>query len=185
MANKINEIKNLIKKECIKNNKLWFYEIHLLQVEKLAKFLLKKLPKANKEIALLSVWLHDTQRVKNLKGDHEKIGAKEAEKIMIAFGYNREIIKEVKEIILHHSGDDPKKVKNLEAKILVSADGMSHYYNDFFLQIGVLGERSISEYKAWVMEKLNRNYNKKIFFPFAKKIIKKRHDTLKYLFTMN
>jgi hypothetical protein len=74
--------------------------------------------------------------------------------------------------------------KTLEGKILASADAMSHYINDFYLIISATGDRSLAEFKKWALEKLDRDYNKKIFFPFAKKMIKKRHDTLKEIFTM-
>jgi hypothetical protein len=33
--------------------------------------------------------------------------------------------------------------------------------------------------QKWILEKLDRNYNKKIRFDFAKKMIKKRHDIVK------
>ncbi len=182
--NKINQIKKQVREECIKNNREWFYKVHLLQVEKFVKVLLKKLPKANKEIVMLAVWCHDLQRVRNLKGDHQKIGAREAVKVLKEFAYEKDIISRVKEIVLYHSGNNPKQVKTLEGKILVSADAMSHYYNDFFLRIAVMAQRDIKEFKEWALEKLDRNYNKKIFFPFAKKMIKKRHDALMYIFTM-
>lgn len=84
MNKKINKIKSLVKNECCNLGFIdeWFYDIHLLGVEKFAKILLKKLPKADEEIVLLGVWLHDLQRVREKKGDHAKIGADEAEKVM-------------------------------------------------------------------------------------------------------
>lgn len=57
MENKINKIKNLVKKECFNSKHLadWFCSVHLLGVEKFAKELLKKLPKADKEISFAKV----------------------------------------------------------------------------------------------------------------------------------
>jgi len=37
----------------------------------------------------------------------------------------------------------------------------------------------ISRIKKWAMEKIDRDYRKKIFFPFARKMIAKRHKVLK------
>lgn len=161
----------------------WFYSTHLLAVEKFAKELLKKLPKADKEIVLLGVWLHDIQRIRGLKGEHAEIGAKEAEKVLQKFRYSKEMIERIKDVILAHSCDKVMP-KTLEAKILASADAMSHYVNDFYLTIAVTGERDLKSFKKWVLEKLNRDYNKKISFNFAKQMIKKRHDVLKEFFTM-
>lgn len=185
MSEKISKIKNLLKNECRNLGFIdeWFYGIHLLGVEKFAKILLKKLPKADKEIVMLGVWLHDLQRVRGKKGNHAKIGAIEAEKVMRQFQYSKEVIKQVKEIILSHSCDTMSP-KSLEGKILASSDAMSHYINDFYLVIAVSGERNLVEYKKWALEKLDRDYNKKIFFDFAKKMIFKKHKVLKELLTM-
>ena len=103
--NTVKQIKKKVKDECfdLKYVYHWFYEKHLLGVEKYANFLLKKLPKADKEIVLLGVWLHDIQRIRGKKGDHQKIGAKEAGKIMEEFGYTKDNIKKVQDIILTHS----------------------------------------------------------------------------------
>lgn len=182
---KISRIKNLIKRECAEIGRApdWFYENHLLFVEKFSKEMLRKLPKADKETVLLGAWLHDLQRIRGIKGDHQKIGAREAEKVMKDFGYAKRTIKKVKEIILTHSASG-QKPKTLEGKILATADAMTHYYNDFFLRIALRGDRSLKEYKEWVLEKLNRNYNKKIFFSFAKNKIKKRHNLFKKIFTL-
>ncbi len=185
MSRKITEIKRLIKKECA-SSKLaadWFYETHLLAVEKFSKFLLRKLPKANKEIVLLGVWLHDLQRIRSIKGDHEKVGAIEAEKVMKKFGYSKDVIRKIKEIILSHTCSKTLP-KTIEGKILATADAMSHYFNDFYLKIAIIGNGDIKDFKKWALEKLNRDYNKKIFFDFAKKKVKKRHEILKTIFTM-
>ncbi len=183
----VQKIKEQIRKECYKDGHIepWFYDVHLLAVERQVNFLLKKLPKANKEVVLLAVWLHDSQRIRGIKGHHSKIGAKQAARIMKEFGYEEKIIKEVQEVIISHSCDSKDMPKTLEAKILASADAMSHYQNNFYLHIAVSGYRNLEEFKKFGLKKLKRDYNKKIFFPFAKKAIKERHDILMKLFTMN
>lgn len=178
-------IKEQIKNECLNlgHVKPWFYDKHLLGVEKYALFLLKKLPKADSEIVLLSVWLHDVQRVRGLKGDHQKVGATEAKKILIEYGYKEEIIQTVQNAILSHACEAVMP-DNIEAKILATADAMSHYINDFYLQIAVTGQRNLAEYRAWALEKLDRDYNKKISFPFARKEIKSQHEILIKFFSI-
>lgn len=185
MGNNIIKIKKEVERECKTNKELpqWFYSDHLLMVERNSIWLLKQQPKADKEIVLLGVWLHDLQRVRGLKGDHQAIGAREAGKVMKEYGYSSDMIKEVKAIILTHSCSK-KRPTRLEGKILATADAMSHYYNDFYLRIAVTGQRDLKEFKEWVLEKLDRNYNKKIFFASAKKKIKPRHDLYKKAFSM-
>lgn len=184
--NQVSEIKKLIQKECADSKfvKDWFFGIHILGVAKFAKELLKKIPKVDREVVMLGVWLHDLQRIRGKKGDHAKVGAVEAEKVMTQFNYPKEKIEKVKEIILSHSCDTHVRPKTLEGKILASADAMSHYINDFYIAIAVTGERNLAEYKEWVLEKLDRNYNKKISLSIAKKMIKHRHQIAKEFFTM-
>ncbi len=186
MDKKINEIKNLVKDECSNLGFIddWFYSVHLLGVEKFAKELLKKLPEADEEIVFLGVWLHDLQRVRGIKGDHARMGAIEAEKVMKQFKYPERAIELVKEIILAHSCNNELMPKTLEGKILASADAMSHYINDFYLTIATTRERDLKSFKEWALEKLDRDYNKKIFFDFAKKMIEKRHKILQEVMTM-
>jgi HD superfamily phosphodiesterase len=186
MTNKVNQIKNLVRNECFSLGFVhnWFFNTHLLGVEKFAKKLLKKLPKADKETILLGVWLHDLQRIRGIKGDHAKIGAREAEKVMKQFGYPQKTIQHVKKIISAHSCNTRLIPKTIEGKILASADAMSHYINDFYLTIATTGERDLKNFKTWALEKITKDYNKKIFFGFARKMIEKRHKTLKEILTM-
>lgn len=181
----VKQIKAQIKDECYKLEHIpsWFYDVHLLAVEKYTNFLLKKLPKANKEVVLLGVWLHDTQRIRGIKGDHQKIGAEEAGKTMLEYGYSEDVIKKVQNIILSHSCNSLMP-STLEGKILATADAMAHYANDFYLNIAVTGKRNLQEYKISALAKLNKDYDEKIFFPFAKKEIKAKHEVLMKLFTM-
>lgn len=183
--NNIEKIKQQIKDEVYNFDHIgsWFFDEHLLGVEENAKFLLKNLPEANKEMVMLGVWLHDLQRIRGIKGDHQKIGAEEAEKVLNEYAYDNEVIEKVKKMILCHSCDNVMP-ETLEEKILASADAMSHYYNDFYLRIATLGQRSLEEYREWALEKLDRDYNKKIAFDSAKEKVQNNHDTLVNLFNM-
>ncbi|MCF7820716.1 MAG: HD domain-containing protein [Candidatus Pacebacteria bacterium] len=179
------KIKQQIKDEVYNFNHIgsWFFDEHLLGVEENANFLLENLPEANKEIVVLGVWLHDLQRIRGIKGDHQKVGAQEAEKVLNEYGYKQDVIEKVKKMILCHSCEGVMP-KTLEEKILASADAMSHYYNDFYIRIATLGQRNLEEFREWAMEKLERDYNKKIAFAFAKEKIKSNHDILVNLFNM-
>ena len=62
-------------------------------MKKYADFLLEKLPEAKKDIVLLGVWLHDLQRIRGIKGNHQEEGAKEAKKVMQEFGVDKGLIR--------------------------------------------------------------------------------------------
>lgn len=179
MDNKLNQIKKLVKGECTVNGLGWFWDCHLVEAGKCAKMILEKLPQAEKEIVMLGVWLHDLQRIRKIKGGHCQVGAREAEKIMRDFGYDSEIIGRVKEIILAHNCEGKLVPKTLEAQILAAADAMAHFSGDFYLTIATTGQRDLKSFKKWAIEKIERDYRKKIFFPFARKMIASRYKILK------
>lgn len=181
----IDNIKNKIKDEVYNLGHIepWFYNEHLLGVEENAKYLLENLAEADEELVMLGVWLHDLQRIRGIKGDHQIKGAEEAEKVLKELNYSEEIVEKVKKMILCHSCDEVMP-STLEEKILATADAMSHYYNDFYLRIATLGQRDLKAFREWSEEKINRDYNKKIAFDFAKEKIQDRHNTLVKLFKM-
>lgn len=186
MNKKIDKIKQQIKKECQRSKTVptWFFERHLCGVETFARKLLNRLPNANKEVVLLSVWLHDLQRIRGKKGDHATVGALEAGKVLRKYDYDADTIQAIKSVIRSHSCNSNIMPKTVEEKILASADAMSHYANDFYLSIAALGQRNIEEYKKWALEKLDRDFNKKIQFAFARKLIRKRHEIIKKFITL-
>jgi len=185
---KVEKIKELIKLECERpkfaGKRNWFFSTHLLGVEKYAEWLLEKLPEANKEIVMLSVWLHDIQRIRMISGDHQQIGALEAVKILKGFEYEDNIINAISNVIKTHSCDDNNLPNSVEGKVLATADAMSHFVNDFYLHIATLGDRTVNEFKQWALEKLDRDYNTKIYFDLAREEIKDRHKVLLKIMTM-
>jgi len=184
MNNKLSRIKSLIKKECEKNGLASFYEHHLMAVEKNAQELLSRLPKADKETVMLGVWLHGLKKVRKLKGDPEEVGSREAEKVLKEFQYPPETITLVKDIIMTHRCK--KHIPTtLEARALATADAMSQYSSDWVLNYAMTEGMSLAEFKKFMIEKLEHNYNHRIFFSFAKKLIQKRHEALMYVLTMN
>jgi len=185
MNKNIANIEKLIKGECETLGFVpeWFFEEHLKIVEKHVLDILEKVPSADKEVVMLGVWLHDTQRIRGVNAPHQDGGAQEAKKIMSQFDYDDNIIKKVQNIIQTHSCDD-KMPNTVEGRILATADAMAHYTSDFFLRIAILGDRNVEEYKKWALEKIEKNYNKKISFDFAKEKIKDRHNIIKN-FLMN
>lgn len=186
MVNQISDIRLKVKDECARlgNVPEWFFEAHLCEVERRFLELLAENIQADREVVALGVWLHDLQRIRGIQGGHEEAGAVEAEKVMQEFGLDEDLIERVKRIILTHSCKN-RQPDTLEGKILATADAMSHYFNDFYLRIACLGQRDADGFKEWVLEKLDRDFNQKIFFESAKQKIQARHDLFKQVFSMD
>ena len=178
---KLKKIRNQMSEECREKLTILpgFFDFHVLEVERLAKILMEKLPDANQEVVLLGVYLHDLQRYRCLEGNHQEVGAREARNVMVEYGYGEEIIKQVEDIIRTHSCDKDKLPTSSEGQILSSADAMSHFYNDFYIRIATCRQRNSDEFKQWANEKLERDLNDKIFFDFARDMVKERYEVIK------
>ena len=152
---------------------VWKY--HLELVAEYGAKLAKKL-QADAKVVELAAYLHDYASLldeKNAK-QHHLLGAKLAGKILSKLGLPEDKIEAVQECILCHRGSVRIKTKSLEAKIIASADAMSHFYfipDMFFLAYGV-HKLQTDEGAAWLKAKLQRSWDK-IVLPAGREIIKK------------
>lgn len=178
----IKEIEALVESECRKR-KYNDWEYHIRIVRKHALQLSEYYPNSNKEVIELSALLHDIGRVKFGGSKHHVTGAEESEKILKEFGYPAEIINQVKHAILSHGAMDIKP-ETIEAKIVASADTMTHFDTiPLLFEAAFVGKKL--DYKGtynWVWEKIERGWNKKLLVPEAKKIMKRKYEALKLIF---
>jgi len=180
--NKIrNRVKKIVKNACYsKENKfkdsLWDY--HILPVIKYSLILGKKF-KADLEVLELAALLHDYAAIiKNgkLYKKHHLQGAKLAEEILVSLNYPQDKIKCIKDCIKSHRGSIVINKKNIEAKILASADAMSHItelVDMFYLTYGVHKYKTFEGAK-WLKKKLKRSWDKII--PSGRKIVKADYE---------
>jgi hypothetical protein len=176
---KIEEIKNYAIKAFIEADLEWYIESHLKLVETYTLSLINSYPDVDKDSLLLAVWLHDTEYLKTVdKSNHEQDGCDEAELIMKKFDWDQKDINKVKDIIITHSCKD-NMPETIEQKILSTADAMSHFNKDFYLNIAVLGQRNKEEFVKWASAKLEKDYREKIFFPEALEEIKPQYEIIK------
>jgi uncharacterized protein len=152
---------------------VWKY--HLGLVAKYALALAKKL-QADTEVVILAAYLHDYAALLDIKNapKHHVEGAKKAGLILKKLGLPPDKIKAVKECIFSHRGSVKIKKRTLEAKIIASADAMSHFYyipDMFYLAYGVHKFKS-EEGAAWLKAKLERSWDK-IVLPEGRTMIRK------------
>ncbi len=161
------------------NNKftstVWTY--HILPVVDHSLALGKKL-KADLEVLELASLLHDYAALVNFKHykKHHIYGARMAGDILKDFGLPRGKIKKIQECILCHRGSVPMARKTIEAKILASADAMSHITemtDMFYLAFGV---HKLDTYDGckWLKSKLNRSWKK--IMPKGREIVKEEYN---------
>lgn len=177
----IEKIKSDILKLC--KNKDWNWRLHIESVVKYSKILAKKL-EADVEICEISAWLHDIIKIRdNQRELHHVKGSEEAVKILNEYHYPQDKIEKIRHCILTHSSDKNYPPKSKEAKILASADALSHIDNFLALTYVVyyLKKCSVNEGKDWLIKKYKACNDKLELVPEAKKIAKQKYESIKMI----
>lgn len=156
---------------------------HLENVEKIARKLCKLYPKANLDVVLLAVWLHDIGRVFGHEKDHDRFGADYALSYLSKKGFDEKSYQQVSDVCLSHGCDDILP-KSLEAKILASSDAISHFLDDCLIRyIHMRASTDYLELKQKLLNKIDKDFNNKIYFPEAKEWIRHKYEAWKIVFT--
>jgi putative nucleotidyltransferase with HDIG domain len=175
--NKINKIKKIVEKMADRED----WKFHILPVIQYSKRLAKEL-KVNEEIAELAALLHDIGRIKFGGENHQITGAKEAEKILKKYKFEKKIIEEIKNCIEYHRGSTDIKPKTKLAKIIANADVMAHFDN--FLVLVYYGAQRKFRYEEtieWLNKKIERDWEKKLTLKIARKLMREKYKAIKLL----
>lgn len=179
--NTVNQVRILIQKEY--EGKSFNWKEHIEDVVKYSKLLSRQLD-ADEEICEIAAWLHDIDKIRGGKEGHHIKGAEEASEILRKLGYPESKIKKVHDCILTHSSDKNYIPETIEAKIVASADILSHFENPLF-EVYIYFQKglSISETKEKLLKNIDKNWDKLELkgIPEAKKIAKPKYDTIKIL----
>ena len=181
----IEEIAKIVEDACKKETNYFGYGIwthHILNVVKYAKLMAKKL-NADIEIVEIASLLHDYASIINYDfyEDHHIHGADEAEKLLKKFDYSQEKIELVKNCIISHRGSKIKSKESKEALCLADADSMAHFdsISSLFYLAFFSHKMNIDEANNWLMQKLERSWNK--LSPEAKEIIADKYHACKLI----
>lgn len=134
---------------------------------------------ANQEIVSLAALLHDIASVTdvNFTEEHHEIGAKIAEELLLKENYPLEKIELIKKCILNHRGSRLVDKNSSEEICVADSDAMAHFYSIPSLLSMVYREKnlSIDEGSKFVMDKLDRSYNK--MSDKGKKLVRKQYES--------
>ncbi len=177
----IDQVKEFILDLCKDQN--WDWERHIRSVVNYSEELVKMLHfeefVADKRIVEASAWLHDMGKLDGHPKEHHKYGEHECRHILIKAGYCPNDIAKIGHCILTHSSDNNYVPFTIEAKILASADGMSHFDNllalaDYTFRISGL---SVDEARDQLVDKYENSWNK--MMPIARGLVKHKYDAIK------
>lgn len=129
----------------------WNLLVHVPEAEKWAKKILKKYPDANKEVILLSVWLHDIGHYPITDEDHALVSERIARIFLLKEKADDNLIKDVLHCIRSHRNRDVAP-KTLEAKLFAMIDSASHFTHVPYIDMATHG--LLKE----AFEKLERDY---------------------------
>jgi putative nucleotidyltransferase with HDIG domain len=171
----IDKIKSMVLELC--KGKDWDWKAHIESVVKYSKILADKLD-ADAEVVEIAAWLHDIKKLKGEKKDHHIHGAEEAGEILKKLDYPEEKIDDIKYCILTHSSDELYLPETKEAKILASADALSHFDNFAALAYGFFGQKklNIAEGRKALIEKYDSCWKK--IMPEARYLAKERYEAI-------
>lgn len=181
----IDEICSLVEDACKRDTNIFGYGIwshHIVYVAQYAKQLADRLG-ADREVVEIAAYLHDYAGIKDsaLAEEHHIHGANEAERILEGYDYPQEKIEKVKHCIISHRGSVVTKRLTPEAECIASADAMAHVSQvASLLHLAYVKHgMSIDEGKGWVLNKINRSWDK--LCPQAKEMIKEEYNCVKKL----
>jgi uncharacterized protein len=170
------QLKAMVEKRC---RNAHFYSdtarVHLYDVGDKARSLAKRVG-ADEEICWLAGFLHDIAAIDGGPDDHHIIGARIAGEILRELSYPENTVKAVQYCILVHRGSSSLERETIEAKVVASADAISHFERvDELIRVArnSLGKNP-EEAIGWVRKKLERSWNK--LMPEAKAMAQKPYD---------
>jgi len=169
----------------------WIFEGHIKIVASWVEEISKKYG-INKEGTLAAAYLHDLAYAWTSKNDPDLDEKSEAEarKVLKAAGFPEDKTTFIVDKIIHgHGIHDGKEPEYIEAKVLATADALAHFTSDFYSVICwnhyLFEDKDLNAYKAWVLNKIERDLNNKIFFKEYRKLAEPYYKSLKALFSLS
>ena len=165
----------------------WFFDLHLKEVVASANKLLSFYPNADKDLVIISCWLHDLGHLKaktldevnKVKPDHHIVGAEMAEDFLKQFNLPPETITKIKYCILCHRGAEPHTPNTIEERIVCASDTLSHYNSIFYLSyFKIYPNDSLIQMVNSTKAKMTRDWRDLALLPEAQAIAKDRFNEL-------
>ncbi len=145
---------------------------------------------ADLDLSVAGAYLHDfgDAFMYRFAENHEEVSETKAREVLVTSGYSEDEIRTILEkIIAPHSCKDGFLPETIEGKVLATADALAHLTTDFYLQFTwkhIPEGKTYAEFSTWVTEKLDRDFNRKIFFEKIKEEVRYRYDALMEVFVI-
>jgi len=179
MKEVVNEVKKFVELECKKPESCYGSEIyfcHFIPMVSYAKMLCRDFEDIDKDVVVLSAWLHDIGSVMKGREDHHITGANIAGQKLKQLGVDDDIIEKVQCCIYTHRGSRGLKRESKEAQIIADADTLSAFDNISGLFKAAIFHENLNQVqaKASVKQKLLNSWEK--LSPKAKELIRNKYE---------
>lgn len=166
----------------------WLYSNHVVVVTRNAKMVAER-KAADIELSQVAALLHDVADYKMARVhlEHEAESLKIAREVMAKHGYTKdEIALVVDDAIRYHSCHGDERPRSKEGLVLATADSLAHLQTNFYVfaawGFGKSG-RSLEDFRAWVLTKIERDLTNKISFDDIRQEVTPDYELLKKLFS--
>lgn len=136
----------------------WELSIHVQEAEKWANKILNKYTEDNKDVIMLSLWLHDIGHYPIPVEDHAIVSETIAKKFFIEENVDRELVNKVLHCVRSHRNRDIKP-NSMEAKLFAMIDSVSHFTYIPYIKMAQDGRLDDA------IQKLERDYRDIKSFP--------------------
>ena len=165
----------------------WGYKNHVLVVADLTEKLAKK-HGANVEFAVAGALVHDIADavMPRKRPEHESESLIIAGKLLQESGFSPDDTDFIVQEILKSHSCDPDMPTALEGKVMATADGSAHFLTDFyplFCWRHYGPKDDYQAFKAWMLGKMEKDFNKKLFFDDVKQQVLPHYEALKLVFS--
>ena len=185
------EVKRLYMSEPYSSLGRWMWHNHVQWVADKAKSLAEKYS-ADSEKVYCAALLHDLGDSQHERTYEHFVAWSEdkAREILQSSGFNPDDIREIVDIIIKpHSCRPGSLPMTTEGKVLATADAMWHLQTSFFPMISYKHRpettSNYEEWQEWFAEKVERDFNTKIFFDDEKAEVTPDYKALKRVFSNN
>jgi hypothetical protein len=130
--------------------------------------------KADLETVWAGAILHDIAQLSE-KEPHDILGADIAYVMINERGFDREFAHKIKKIVLKHRCKEYIP-ETLEEKIVASADAIAHLTTPTYIWLMKIRDDDFKSNLKYISDKLDRDFDKKIFFEEEKEKVKKYYE---------
>jgi putative nucleotidyltransferase with HDIG domain len=165
----------------------WMYENHVLIVAKFSKEVAERVG-AKPELAEAAGMLHDIADAVMVREnpEHETKSLELARSFLQETNFtNEEMAIIVDDVIKYHSCHGSDAPLSLEGRSMATGDALGHLttpFYDYLIEVFLKRGETASEIKEWGKEKIERDFNKKIFFDEIRAETRSGYERVRKLF---